>query len=692
MGQHSVREPVASNDFGDSFVYQCTEDIGLSARNSMPKNKITYDSLDRALNSGGKTVSYAVLHALFKTTAVKNNPIRDIYDCFVPFVIGESKECSGQQLDLQEIQATISKKYNIDIPIYTIEHLIPQLQEMEIVKYDKISKLHYIVEAKREPIQEGVINQISEDIEKISRSIEKYAQTRGTSDVLYSASWADAVINFLKPSDTRAKSPKSFRQLIISDPLHIEEYFIADFIRKVHDEDEDVYNAVLHIFIGVLIEEFVHSITEFGLEDSYDKLTIYYDTSLLLRILGTSGRLFKAATLEFHRYLGDLNIKTEFFSVNEEEVGNILSAIVNQKDYGFDIYGETGEAIARGEVSVSDLRSLQYSFVDKLAALGIFTAQYEGSGFQKHVQGQIDEPKFSTGLIEESRKQLRQYSKENALRDAVSVAHTIRMRRGKVIRDISEASGIFVTNNRLLANYSRKFAISEGQLKPIELTPVMHVSQACTIFWLAKDKQITDRNASAELLANCYEALSPDDDFYKELFEKINELPSENTMDASVMLAIRRVAKEESFGKSVILQKLSMAEIVGRAKASVDEERKIKSREMEAEKKASIEKGAVEERQRLDERHRQKSQRIAYNLLMVPYSVLLLAIFIVLGVDMFGLLDGFGLFAYIVKFMAYCFIILTVIDYFRIWNITNVSRHIIDWLANKIYGILYGLN
>lgn len=150
---------------------------------------------------------------------------------------------------------------------------------------------------------------------------------------------------------------------------------MASFIRDLHVREPQTFDSILHVFMGTLIEEFISTISEVGNRDGFRNLVAFYDTSVLLRILGCSGSLLRVATDELTRYLQDLGIQIRFFAGNEAEVFGVLSAIVTAKDVGGEIFGETAAAISNGEISIAELRLMQNSAVEQLARKGIFPAE-----------------------------------------------------------------------------------------------------------------------------------------------------------------------------------------------------------------------------------------------------------------------------------------------------------------------------
>ena len=54
---------------------------------------------------------------------------------------------------------------------------------------------------------------------------------------------------------------------------------------------------VVHIFQGVLIEEFISSVSEIGPLDAKRPVCIFYDTAGLMRLMGCSGKSLRTVGL-----------------------------------------------------------------------------------------------------------------------------------------------------------------------------------------------------------------------------------------------------------------------------------------------------------------------------------------------------------------------------------------------------------
>lgn len=139
------------------------------------------------------------------------------------------------------------------------------------------------------------------------------------------------------------------------------------------------------------------------------------------------------------------------------------------------------------------------------------------------------------------------------------------------------------------------------------------MGQIATIAWLLRDQTIPPEKAGRELLANCFAAVRPDAEWFKYFREGIESVVSDSLEDYSkqstnalTIQAARRIAQDESFGSSVIVRQLNMAEILSRAEQEQQRVVQEQAARLDVErKKAEDEKAALLEstnRERADER------------------------------------------------------------------------------------------
>jgi hypothetical protein len=533
--------------------------------------------------------AYAFLYAAFRRTEVSANPVRDALDCLIPFISPYTNQIAGKQITSAGIQSFLKDSFGFELPLYAIDQLIGALQQQGFVEYRKTVRAHFAVA--HESKFDFVKSDIETEFDDIAAQLQAYAKGIGFPlDPPPSGSWGDALVKFLRVR-TDKDGPKIVKvKNVLLDPTKIEMAVVGGFIDKLHTEEVDRFEKIVHIFMGVLIEDFIASITEIGKLNLEKPVSVFYDTAVLMRQLGCSGKMLRIATEELTRYLQDLGFRIYFFSGNEAEVAGIIDTIVYIKDTGKELEGETAAAIAIGEVTTSHLRMLQNAFPERLAVFNIFPAGSIEKSVQDNARYQIDEKGFSEYLRSAARDNGRAYNQQNSQNDASYLGAIMRLRRGLRSRDLADSGYVFVTANKFLTTTSRRYLIEQHAISGSTFPPIVAVGQIATIAWLLKDQTIPPEKAGRELLTNCFAAVKPDAEwfgFFREGMEQVTGSIDEYTKqgkNALTVQAARRIAQDESFGNSSIVRQLNMVEILSRAE------------QVQQEREAEIEAKAEEER------------------------------------------------------------------------------------------------
>jgi hypothetical protein len=485
------------------------------------------------------------------------------------------------------------------------------------------------------------------------------------------------------------------------NPRVVETSVVAGFIREVHVKDAPVFDAILRVFMGTLIEEFISTVSDIGSTDAFRNLIAFYDTSVLLRLLGCSGTLLRVATDELTRYLQDLGIQLSFLSGNEAEVHGILSAIVTAKDVGGEVFGETAQAIADGEISIADLRLMQNSVVEQLAGKGLFPAEGLEAGVQKQSQYQIDETRFAEFLSAQAASSHRTYTQQNLQNDAGYLATVVRLRKGHRTRDLSESKAVFVTTNKLFSTAARRYLIQERVIRGIDCPPILQVGQIATIAWLMREHKIDPAKASRELLANCYAAIKPDAEWFQNFRTAIEKIVG--NLDAytaapenSIRIqAARRIAQDQTFGNASLIRTLNTAELLHIAdKAAEEEKERIRREEMSKAETTALQahvrgrEEAEKERRTSDE---QRARYFAHGLrrCMIFLSAAIFVVFAALY-DKSALFSGESYFIGIFQILCLVPLVASTLDLFGFSLVKSFFNRFEEWVFKKVLNVLQG--
>lgn len=553
--------------------------------------------------------AYAFLYAAFKRTEISSNPVRDALDCLVPFVAPYTNDIAGKQVTAEGVREYLRERVGFNIPLYAVEQVFSSLQQHGYIEFVKHSRVH--IAKAHESRFEVAMKDIESDYDGMVEELSKYAIQVGMDVAPPSGDWGEALVGFLRRNTERPAAKFTPVKTVLMDPQKVEDAIVAGFVRKLSEQSPEKFQSLTNVFMGALIEDFISSVTEVGAVAKGRPVDIFYDTSVILRQLGCSGTLLRVATEELTQYLHDIGCNIYYFSGNEGEVSNIIDTVLYVKDTGKEVEGETAEALALGQVTTTDLRMLQNTIPEKLAHDNIFPAGELEALTLTNTRWQIDEKGFSEYLFRAAVASGRAYGIQNRTNDASYLAGVMRIRKGLRARDFAECGAVFVTSNRLLAFAARKYLVEQKLLAWKECPPVLHLGQIATIAWLMKDHAITPEKAGRELLLHCYAAVNPDADWFKyfrEGMEKVVGPVDEYAKDGSnaiTLQAARRIAGEESFGHSLVVRELNMAEILARAKDEVDAQR-VQWASAQAEEKRL----AAEQLAELDSSHQKKREEI----------------------------------------------------------------------------------
>jgi hypothetical protein len=226
----------------------------------------------------------------------------------------------------------------------------------------------------------------------------------------------------------------------------------------------------------------------------------------------------------------------------------------------------------------------------------------------------------------------------------------MRFRRGYTTRDFAKARYIFVTANRFLAAASRRFLVSEKSIAWQDCPPVLEVGQIATIAWLLKDRHLEDHKVSRELLGNCYAAVRPDNEWLGRFISEVRQAakqsgldPDKIMQDGMILQATRRIAQDMSFGRTVVLEKLNVVEILAKAKEETDSIRADHATAVEQVREegraAGFRLGQEAERHTQDAKDRAVANKIAKYVVGTVQAAVFLVLLLLVIVSLFSLSD-----------------------------------------------------
>lgn len=523
--------------------------------------------------------------------------VRSPVDCLKPFVIYAVSAHAGTQLNWPDIRTYLKAKYGINVPYYMLDRMQNDLLKAGALEQAPLPNVLICKDA-RPTIADKRIDFSIADIDNLGELLNSFAAARGLPSPATAASWTEIILPFfLHTSPPADKAMATVRGVIVSDPKSVDFAVVADFIMEQYRAKTPAYTTIERLYYGVLAANFLTQIESVGDKASFKDLSIVYDTPVLLRLLGCSGSVFKEATDELHETLRDMGCRTYYFPHTYDELTAAIEAMVKCHEAGQPLFRDTQEAIARGEITIAHIYGVRAELDLKLAALGV-TEYARGYSDRQSDEFQIDEDAFQQLLERKGR-----WGADGSLaaeRDTMSLALVMRLRNGKEVREVAKAKIIFLTHNPALAVRAKDFLRGERQLSEGAVWPIMTVGQLSTIAWIANEVFLDDKRITKELIADCYAAAMPDEDFDEKLREVLLRTDPRQAhelyQNAFLIQTIRRVALDQTGGHSSLVRTLNTAELVAKAEEVKEQTRAEAWRQGRDE--ASAEAAALEQTRR----------------------------------------------------------------------------------------------
>ena len=355
------------------------------------------------------------------------------------------------------------------------------------------------------------------------------------------------------------------QQIELSPKEHEIDYYIGRYIFDNKKDNTIEYRDILDLVKGYFLKTVVYLQPENGnlLSVNYRNVDFYYDTPILLNILGYQSEEEKKAANLLHEQLKKQKANFCFFYHAETEMKNILSAYQHSLRSG-EYTGRTLEGLDRKKYTVSGVERLKDNWKSQLKNtfqiieknIPAYTVKENGTVDESEV---LDEKE----LIASIRKRAKSYKQENIERDVDSILAIHRLRNNYVCENIENARAIFVTNNFDLANSVNYYYKRNVNKKAFPL--VLTSAELSAMLWV-KNGTSTDL-PEKQLLNNAYAALQPMPELLNKLSEVLEQMKLEGKVTSEEVTALRtshyvhRELWKETFGDENLTNENTIMEI-----------------------------------------------------------------------------------------------------------------------------------
>ena len=522
--------------------------------------------------------------AIIKTHWEKNKT--DYIDNFIPLVTSLLSENKYTEIDLTLFQGDFKKRYGLVIPKNALITIFNRAKGKKIVKQDHgkfVFNTDYSgkeIKTIESPEIERKFNKVVDSIIKFSSN--EYKLTVDEEDI------EKALLSFLKEHDLdilfAAKDSSVLPRVKSSKKL---KYLISSFALYAAKQEPDLFQFLSDISVGhalsgaILYSEINH------FSGKLKELNIYFDTPLLLSLLGFNGEFKKSSIEELIKILNEEKANLFILETTRGELEKILDDSMSWLEkgvYNLEKATRVSRHCHRAEISASDLEQKILAIDNVLQSFNITSNSVPSHA--ENAEFQIDETDLKKTIKKIYGSSFKNYdkydySREGTInRDVKVLSGIYRFRQGYKPKTLKDSKDIFITSNTALAFASRVFETKETSTRftiPTCLTDVF----LGTVIWM-QSPQKTENLNTKKFIADCYSATQPNPDLIKKYIQEVEKLKREkkiNTGEYYILRANRaslNLLEKKTMGDPKAFDGSSTSEILDSVMLSIKEEEQEK--------------------------------------------------------------------------------------------------------------------
>jgi len=604
----------------------------------------------------------------------------DYLDYLKPFVLHVLSKYRPSPIIDSKIKEFIIKEFGLEIPERTIQIVLKRLSKRyPIRKQEGIYQIEGNI-----PDQDITLKkaEATRHINSVIEGLIEFSQNTG-SPISDRDAANKAIINFLAQFDVsclraflRGTTIPEVKAQNKSDLILVSKYVI-----RLQQTNPDRFKSFMVMVQGHMLANALLAPDLQNTPNSFDEITFYFDTPLLIHLLGLEGLQKQNAVKDLINLLHRLKGKLAIFSHTKEELEKVIIAAANNLDKK----GARGAIIREARLN-NKTKSEFLLIINQLDfILKEYNIETKATPPYDH-SFQIDEEAFEEILEDE----IAYYNPNARFYDINSVRSIFVLRKGLNPSTLEKAKAILVTSNSAFARAAWKYGQIVNQSH--EVSTVITDFSLANISWLKVPLGAPSLPMN-EILAYSYAALEPSQQFLDKFINEIDKLEKSGKISPRDHQLLRSspLVQDElmslTLGQEDALTEDSVMETLRRVTEEIKKE--------EAEKFAAEKEAHNQTKKRLSElleKEKRIQERIYWQCekkANIGSWISFVLIIIILLLGLFGasivtnniliklLLKGAGILTAIVYFIDLVFGI--PLNNFRL----NIKRQLLNWCIKK---------
>jgi len=482
---------------------------------------------------------------------------RDYLDYLRPFILQVLVDHKPTPVTDTGVRDYIRSDFGMEIPARAIQLVLKRLSKIHpLVKQDGVYQLTGEIPDPRIGTQkasaERHINAVLTGLKEFSQSTAKPIATEEEADIAIRAFLSQFDVQCLR-AYLRGTAIPDIKGHHNSDIVLVSKYVLS--LQKSAPERFDSFLIVVqgHMLANALLCPDIQSAPQ-----SYNGVTFYLDTPLLVRLLGLEGSIKADSIRDLVELLLTLGGNVATFEHSRDELESVIRGAANHVDLS-DGRGSIVFEARRQGTTKSDLLLLAGQIDEKLKEVKVVI-----NATPKYIAAfQIDEQEFSNLLTEDIL-----YNNPSAKDyDVNSVRSIYVLRENSTPRNLEKCKAVLVTSNTAFGKAAFQYGLKHNQSQ--EISTVITDFSLANLAWL-KAPMGAPSIPMREVLAFSYAALQPSQKIWDKYLIELEKLEKTGKITARDLQLLRstQLAQEElmnlTLGEEDSLSDQTISEVLSR--------------------------------------------------------------------------------------------------------------------------------
>jgi hypothetical protein len=435
----------------------------------------------------------------------------DELDLYIPFLADILEELNAETIDKAGLQKAFNDRFKIITPLGALNSLLVRAKNLGLltkdnkqyfVQFTKVNELTKQSKRKKNEIK-GAINSIVECL--IIFAKEEFGE-----NITYEFG-EESLYNFIRANISIFTENVDGSIPETKTKIKNKQYLLASFIKYIHQQKKSLIPDITKIVKGTLLANYLTFADKTSQKTKFNNITIYFDTPIILGLLGWDGPTRKKSLHEFLELIIDLNANIKIFDVTAREIRGVFSfwmETLQNKKYDR-LHEMTRQLFNSRGVTSEQINTESVLLESNLKEIGIEV----DNAFVLKQEFCCNENKLE--------KFLRRVGFKRTSHDVTCVSRVFNSREGKSINSLNEKFSTFITPNKSIENVTNRFFKHEIEKNSIQV--VASEKWLATFLWLKHPDHFASLPFDM-LLTDAYTALNSDDVFWDSFLKRFKDL------------------------------------------------------------------------------------------------------------------------------------------------------------------------